>query len=149
MVYDFEMSITNPMMLPGPSRVERDTPAFASGNALVQVHGSRADVHGRHRASRRGRPGDAGAQAGGAGGLGPHRRVEGGRGGARRPSRLRDGGDAGHLLGQDGLVARVLGRTHPRRRKVDHRARAGGRRVSADTTQPESRLSHVRRRAVQ
>ena len=34
----------------------------------MQVHGGRADIHGRHRASRRGRPGDAGAQAGGAGG---------------------------------------------------------------------------------
>ena len=37
MVYYFEMSIINPIMLPGPSEVEKHTPAFASGNALAQV----------------------------------------------------------------------------------------------------------------
>ena len=63
-------------------------------------------------------------------------RIDGsaGGGGARCVSRLRDGGDACHRLGRDGLAARVFGRARPRRRPVDDRARAGGRAVNAVMT---------------
>ena len=57
------MSITNPMMLPGHSQVGSTHQPSRRGMRWRRCGGGRMDIHGRHRASWRGRPGDAGGEA--------------------------------------------------------------------------------------